>query len=123
MDKTKELLNKYMLRFDRELVLNPTQLDYAKLLLSDLIKELGNSKSLPVGCQKAYRLRRIIRGRNYIQVTFPYEVVEKEARSRGLTVDEILSSFHAIAEYGGSKRVIYRLQKNSRRGRANNNDD
>jgi hypothetical protein len=49
-------------------------------------------------------------GRKSIEVTFPYDVVEKEARSKGLTVDEFLSHFQAVCEYDNFEGVVYKLQ-------------
>ena len=48
-------------------------------------------------------------GKKCIEVTFPYEVVEKEARSRGLTTDEFLGCFQAVAEYDNFEGVLYRF--------------
>ena len=64
-----------------------------------------------IGYRKAYRLRIAVPGRKSIEVTFPYEVVEKEARSRGLTVDEFLDHFQVVAEYDNFEGVIYRFQE------------
>jgi hypothetical protein len=52
-----------------------------------------------IGYRKTYRLRTAVPGRKSIEVTFPYEVVEREARTRGLTVDDFLSRFQAVCEY------------------------
>lgn len=64
-----------------------------------------------VGYRKVYRLRVAVTGRKSIEVTFPYEVAEKEARSRGLTIDEFLDRFQAVAEYNNFEGVIYRFQE------------
>jgi len=50
-------------------------------------------------------------GRKSIEVTFPYEVVEKEARSRGLTMGEFLNRFQAVVEYDNFDGVIYRFEE------------
>jgi len=70
----------------------------------------GNPKEL-IGYRKTYRLRTAVPGRKSIEVTFPYEVVEKEARSKGLTVDEFLNRFQAICEYDNFEGVVYRFEK------------
>jgi len=44
-------------------------------------------------------------------VTFPYEVVEKEARSKGLTIDEFLARFQAAVEYDNFKGVLYTFEE------------
>lgn len=64
-----------------------------------------------VGYRKAYRLRIAVPGRKSIEVTFPYEVVEKKARSKGLTVDEFRDRFWAVAEYNNFEGVIYRFEE------------
>ncbi len=64
-----------------------------------------------VGYRKIYRLRTAVPGKKCIEVTFPYEVVEKEARSKGLTVDEFLNSFQAVCEYDNFEGVVYKFEK------------
>lgn len=64
-----------------------------------------------VGYQRAYRLRIAVPGRKSIEVTFPYEVVERQARTIGLTVDEFLDRFQVIAEYNNFEGVIYKFQE------------
>jgi len=64
-----------------------------------------------IGYRKTYRLRTAVPGKKCIEVTFPYEVVEKEARSKGLTIDEFLNRFQAIVEYDNFEGVIYRFQE------------
>ena len=63
-----------------------------------------------IGYRKVYRLRVTVPGRKSIAVTFPFEVVEREARSRGLTIDEFLNSFQAIAEYDNFPGVRYTFE-------------
>ncbi len=64
-----------------------------------------------IGYRKTYRLRTAVPGRKSIEVTFPYEVVEKEARTRGLTMDEFLNQFQAVAEYDSFDGVIYKFEE------------
>ena len=64
-----------------------------------------------IGYRRTYRLRTAVPGRKSLEVTFPYEVVEKEARSRGLTVDEFVGCFQAVVEYDNFEGVIYRFQE------------
>ena len=66
-----------------------------------------------IGYRKTYRLRTAVPGRKSIEVTFPYKVVEKEARIRGLTIDEFLNQFQAVVEYDNFDGVIYRLEERS----------
>jgi len=62
-----------------------------------------------IGYRKTYRLRTAVPGRKCIEVTFPYEVVEKEARTRKLTIDEFLNRFQAVAEYDNFEGVLYKF--------------
>jgi len=64
-----------------------------------------------IGYRKTYRLRTAVPGKKSIEVTFPYEVVEKEARSKGLTIDEFLARFQAVCEYDNFEGVIYKFEK------------
>ena len=64
-----------------------------------------------IGYRKIYRLRTAVPGRKSIEVTFPYEVVEKEARSRGLTISEFLDRFQAVCEYNNFEGVLYRFEE------------
>ena len=64
-----------------------------------------------IGYRRTYRLRTAVPGRKSIEVTFPYEVVDKEARSKGLTVDEFLNRFQAICEYDNFEGVVYKFEK------------
>jgi len=64
-----------------------------------------------VGYRKTYRLRTAVPGRKCIEVTFPYEVVDKEARSRGLTIDEFMSRFQAVCEYDNFEGVHYTFEE------------
>lgn len=64
-----------------------------------------------IGYRKTYRLRNAIPGRKSIEVTFPYEVVEKEARSKGLTVGEFLNRFQAVCVYDNFEGVIYTFEE------------
>lgn len=60
-----------------------------------------------IGYWKEYRLRRAVQGKDSLEVTFPYEVVDKEARTRGITVEEFISQFMVRAEYDGFNGVRY----------------
>lgn len=62
-----------------------------------------------IGYRKTYRLRIAIPGRKSIEVTFPYEVVEREARTRKLTIDKFLNRFQAVAEYDNFDGVLYKF--------------
>lgn len=67
-----------------------------------------------VGYRKTYSLRRAIPGARSLEVTFPFEVVEQEARSRGMSVDDFIRRFKVIAEYGGVAAVRYSFTEDSK---------
>ncbi len=60
------------------------------------------------GFQKRYRVRRAAAGSSSLEVTFPQEVVERKAREVGLSIDDFLKAYSAIADYD-QDRVIYTL--------------
>lgn len=60
--------------------------------------------------RRRYRLRAAVSGRNCLQVTFPYEVLEREARTGGLSVGEFIHQFQAVAHYDGFDSVYYTLE-------------
>lgn len=61
--------------------------------------------------RKEYKLRMAIPGAKSIEVTFPYEVVEREARKHGLTIKEFLAQFTAVAQYDNFDGVFYSFEE------------
>ena len=49
-------------------------------------------------------------GRKSFVVTMPYEVVEREARRRGLSLDEFLERYQAVAHYDNFEGIIYTFE-------------
>jgi len=70
-----------------------------------------NNMGKLIAYRKTYRLRTAVPGRKTIEVTFPFEVIEKEARSKGLTVAEFLNRFQAVCEYDSFDGVLYTFEK------------
>lgn len=60
-----------------------------------------------IAYETTYRLRRAQPDRNSLEVTFPWGVAEKEAKSLGLTVDEFIKKFELVAQYGSFPGVRY----------------
>lgn len=60
--------------------------------------------------RRPYRMVFGRKGAKSIKVTVPYEVVEREARKLGLTVEEFLESHVAVAEYDNFDGVRYIFQ-------------
>lgn len=65
--------------------------------------------------RKIYKLR-YGQGNSHksLEITFPYEVIDKEARSRNISVDEFMERFVAIAEYDGFDGVRYTFEENNK---------
>jgi len=61
--------------------------------------------------RREYRLRTAIPGKKYIEVTFPFEVVEREARKVNLTVEEFCEQYTAVALFDGFDGVFYTFRK------------
>lgn len=51
------------------------------------------------GFQKRYRIRRAIPNINSVEVTFPFEVIDRKARELGISVDNLLSTYSVVADY------------------------
>lgn len=64
-----------------------------------------------IGYRRLYKLRTAVPGRKTIEVTFPYEVVERQARLHGLTVPEFLQQFQAVAHFNNFEGVRYTFEK------------
>ena len=60
--------------------------------------------------RKNYKIRRAIPERNSVEVTFPWDVVEREARRHNITVDEFLTKFWAVAQYDSFEGVFYKIE-------------
>ena len=72
------------------------------------------------GYRKTYRLRVAATGKKTIEVTFPFEVVEKEARNTypklpaKAAITTFLQEYHAVAFYNGFDGVHYSFEKIAR---------
>jgi hypothetical protein len=60
--------------------------------------------------RREYRIRRAIPGSRTVEVTFPYEVVEREARRHGISIEEFLKNFVAVAQFNGLNGVLYTFE-------------
>lgn len=62
--------------------------------------------------RRSYRIRISQPGVNTLEVTFPFEVVEKEARKLGISVEDFVRQFQVVAHFDGNDaRVIYIFEK------------
>jgi len=64
--------------------------------------------------QKTYKIRRNSIGRDSVIVAMPFEVVEREARKLGLTVDEFIDKYQAVAQYDSFDGIHYTFTKNEK---------
>ena len=61
--------------------------------------------------RKEYQIRVPVEGRKSFVVTMPYEVVEREARRRGLSLDEFLERYRVVAYYDDFEGIIYTFEE------------
>lgn len=62
--------------------------------------------------QRRYSLRYLQRKTTgSVEVTFPFDVVSRKAREKGLTVDEFIKEYQAVANYNGFDGVLYTFEK------------
>ena len=71
---------------------------------------MAKKNTLPY--KKRYKLRALKEPSKFIEVTFPYEVVEKEARERNLTISQFIDRYHAVAQYDSFPGVRYTFEEN-----------
>ncbi len=64
-----------------------------------------------IAYERSFRLRRAVKNKNSLEVTFPWEVAEREAKILGLTVDQFLKEFKLVAFWGGVPGVRYTFRK------------
>ena len=64
-----------------------------------------------VGYRKAFRLRVVVKGRKHITVAVPYEVIERQATIRNLSVEQFVDKFMAIAEFNSFEGIRYTFKE------------
>ncbi len=69
-----------------------------------------NKEQINGALRRTYKLRMAIPGSKTVEVTFPYEVVEREARKRNLTIPEFLERYTTIAQYDNFDGVFYSFE-------------
>lgn len=63
-----------------------------------------------VNYQKIYKMRKVGEDGQNIVVSVPPEVIEREARKRGLTIDQFIERFRVVAEFNGFEGIHYNFQ-------------
>ncbi len=66
-----------------------------------------------VAFRKTYRLRAPAQqGKNSIEFTFPWDVVDRQARLHEMSIEEFCEKYQVVASYGGDfDGVIYTFQE------------
>jgi len=64
-----------------------------------------------IGYKKSYKMRSLLPAKKHITVALPYEVIERQASMRGLTVDEFVEQYVAIAEFNNFDGIHYTFKK------------
>ena len=59
--------------------------------------------------RKEYRLRIAVPGKKSLEVTFPWEVVEREAKRHNMSVEEFIENYQAEALFDSFEGVLYRF--------------
>ena len=68
-------------------------------------------RASPPGYHKKYKMRRVVKERNYIVVALPYEIIKREASKRNMLVDQFIVEYEAVAVYNDSEYITYRFKK------------
>ena len=64
-----------------------------------------------IGYKRTYKMRKLVPTSRYISVGLPYEVIEREAANRGMTVDEFIKRFVVVSEYDNFEGVRYTFKE------------
>ena len=59
---------------------------------------------------RVYKMRFPITGRNYIIIGVPHELVEQQAHTKGLTIDEFIQQYRIVWEYNDSGAIQVTFQ-------------
>ena len=60
--------------------------------------------------RRSYSLRVAIPGKKSAEVTFPYEVIEREARRRDITAEEFIRQYQVVAQFDNFDGVFYSFE-------------
>lgn len=59
---------------------------------------------------KAYKMRTVGEGDRSIEVTLPRQVIERAARRRGMSIEQFIEMFRAVAHFGDLEEVRYTFE-------------
>lgn len=60
--------------------------------------------------RKKYTIRVPVTGSKSFIVTLPYEIVEREARKRGMAVEDFIAKYQVVAQYDNFDGVYYSFE-------------
>lgn len=60
-----------------------------------------------VGILRRYTIRKAQPDKATLEVTFPFEVAEREARKKGMSLEDFLAQYEALVEFDDSPVVRY----------------
>ncbi len=64
-----------------------------------------------IGYTKTYKMRSLLPAKRHITVAIPFEVIERQASMRGLTVAEFVEQYVAVAEFNSFEGIHYTFKK------------
>jgi len=64
-----------------------------------------------IGYTKTYKMRSLLPAKRHITVAIPFEVIERQATMRGLTVDEFVDQYVAVAEFNSFEGIHYTFKE------------
>ena len=64
-----------------------------------------------IGYTKTYKMRSLLPAKRHITVAIPYEVIERQATMRGLTVEEFVDQYVAVAEFNNFEGIHYTFKQ------------
>jgi hypothetical protein len=63
------------------------------------------------GYEREYRMRRAVKGKNYILTGIPIEFIERQARKNKMTIDQFMKEFKAVATYNNKNFITFRFRR------------
>lgn len=73
-----------------------------------------------IGYKRTYRIRILVHGKKHAVSGIPYEVLEREAALRNLTVDEFIERYEVVSEYNnfdGIRQTFKEIAKGDNNGK------
>lgn len=64
-----------------------------------------------IGYKKVYRMRSLLPTKRHITVAIPFEVIERQASLRGMTVPDFVEKYVAVCEFNSFEGVHYTFKE------------